>query len=71
LKNMYIQCTIGSGAGTGAIYQSIDSNLAASVTQVSGKYVITIPSSITLIRTLNDGLAQAPLNFLLSCNGVR
>ena len=71
LKNMYIQCTIGSGAGTGAIYQSVDSNLTASVTQVGGKYVINIPSSITLTRTLNDGLAQAPLNFLLNCNGVR
>jgi hypothetical protein len=71
LKNMYIQCTIGSGAGTGAIYQSVDSNLTASVTHINGKYVITIPSNITLTRTFNDGLAQAPLNFLLSCNEVR
>jgi hypothetical protein len=71
LKNMYIQCTFGSGAGTGAIYQSIDSNLTASVTQVNGKYVITIPASITLALTLNDGLVQAPQNFSFSCNGVR
>jgi len=71
LKNMSIQCTIGSGVGTGAIYQSVDSSLTATVTQADGKYVITIPSGVTLTRTVNDGLAQAPTTFVLTAEKVR
>jgi hypothetical protein len=59
------------GLGSGAIYESVDSNTTATVKQVDSKFVVSITTPVTLTRTLNDGLAQAPQNFALSSNEVR
>jgi len=71
LKYMHVKCIVLSGVGTAAWYESTDGNLKASVTQVDGKYVVTIPSGTTLVRTYNDGLTQAPDNFVLLADRVR
>ncbi len=70
-KTMSIQCNVTNGSGSGAIYESVDSNTTATVKQVDSKFVVSITTPVTLTRTLNDGLAQAPQNILLSCNEVR
>jgi len=71
LKYMHVKCIVLSGAGTAAWYESTDGNLKASVTQVDGKYVVTIPTGTELTRTYNDGLTQAPNNFVLLADRVR
>ena len=71
VKNMHIKCTIASGTGTGAIYDSSDSNITVNVTKVDGKFVIDIPLGITLTRTLNDGMANPPTNFILTAQKIR
>lgn len=71
LKTMYIRCYVSNAAGSGAMYESIDSNLTATVTQVEGKFVVTITEPVTLTRILNDNFPQAPQTFTLKCNKVR
>lgn len=70
-KTMYIKCLVSNGLGNGAMYESIDSNLSAIVTQVDGKFVVSITEPITLTRIYNDGFVQAPQTFTLTCNKVR
>lgn len=70
-KYMHIRCIVLSSVGTAATYDSTDGNLIASVTQVDGKYVVTISTSTSLTQTLNDGLVQAPNSFVLTADKVR
>ncbi|UPT69850.1 MAG: hypothetical protein M0D53_11985 [Flavobacterium sp. JAD_PAG50586_2] len=71
LKTMYIKCFVSNGLGNGAMYESMDSDLTATVTQVDGKSVVTITEPVTLTRTYNDNFPQAPQTFTLTCNKVR
>ncbi|MEJ7646071.1 MAG: hypothetical protein WKF87_15865 [Chryseolinea sp.] len=71
LKYMHVKCIVLSGAGTAAWYESTDGHLKASVAQVDGKYVVTVPTGTELTRTYNDGLTQAPDNFVLLADRVR
>lgn len=70
-KIMSIRCIVSNGLGSGATYESIDSNKAATVTQVNGKFVVLINEPITLNLTTNNGLSQAPQTFTFRCNNVR
>ncbi|WP_412476241.1 hypothetical protein [Flavobacterium sp. TBRC 19031] len=70
-KIMDIRCIVSNGLGSGATYESIDSNLTATVTQINGKFVVLINEPITLNRTSNNGLSQAPQTFTFRCNNVR
>jgi hypothetical protein len=70
-KLLDIRCIVSDGLGNGASYSSIDSNLSATVTQVNGKFVVTITEPVTLNLTMNDGISQAPQTFTFRCNNVR
>lgn len=71
LNYMVISCSVSDGAGHGAMYKSIDSNTAATVTKVDGRFVVTVPTAITLTKTLDDGLANAPATMTFKSNKVR
>lgn len=70
-KTLYIRCFVTNGLGSGAMYESIDSNLPATITNANGNFLISIEQPITLTRILNDGFEQAPQTFTLICNKVR
>ena len=71
LKYMHIRCLIASGNGTGAIYDSIDSNVSATISIVDGKFVVVIPSGVILNRVLNEGMTNPPASFTLVAQKVR
>ena len=71
LNYMHIRCQIASGNGTGAVYDSSDSNVTATVTQVNGKFVVNIPNNVVLTRTSNDGMVNPPNTFNLTAQKVR
>lgn len=70
-KTMYIKCMVSNGSGGGAMYESLDSNVNATVTQVDGKFVVTITEPVTISRIYVDNFPQAPQTFTLKCNKVR
>ncbi|WP_310556015.1 hypothetical protein [Flavobacterium sp.] len=71
LNYMNIQCVVYDLAGKGAIYESsIDSNVSVTVEEVNGKLVITCADLITLTKTLDDGLANAPETMTFTCDKV-
>lgn len=70
-KLIDIRCIVSDGLGNGASYSSIDTDLSATVTQVNDKFVITISEPVTLNRTTNNGIPQAPQNLTFRCNNVR
>ena len=70
-KTLLVECIIGDGLGNTAKYESVDSNLAATVTQQNGEFLVTITEPITLTRVYNNGLSEAPETFTLKCNKVR
>lgn len=71
LKYMHIRCQIASGNGTGAVYDSTDSNIMANVALENGKFIITIPNGAILTRTSNDGMVNPPNNFTLTAQKVQ
>lgn len=68
---MHVRCIVMSSVGTGATYDSMDGDLTALVTQVDGKYLVTIFSGTSLTRTANDGLTESPDSFILTADKVR
>ena len=70
-KTMYIRCFVSNGSGGGAMYETTNSNVNATVTQVEGKFVVTITEPVTITRIYADNFPQAPQTFLLKCNKVR
>lgn len=71
LNYMAISCSVSDGAGHGAIYKSVDSDITATVTKVDGKFVVTVPNAITLTKILDDGLPNAPTTMTFKSNKVR
>lgn len=71
LNYMVISCSVSDGAGRGAIYKSIDSDITATVTKADGKFLVTVPNAITLTKTLDDGLPNAPTTMTFKSNKVR
>lgn len=71
LNYMTISCSVSDGAGHGAMYKSIDSDITATVTKVDGKFVVTVPNAVTLTKTLDDGLPNAPTTMTFKSNKVR
>jgi len=71
LKYMHIRCQIASGNGTGAVYDSVDSNVTATITRVNGKFVVNIPNNVILTRSSNDGMVNPPANFTLTAQKVQ
>lgn len=70
LNYMTISCFVSDGAGHGAMYKSIDSDITATVTKVNDKFVVTVPTGITLTKTLDDGLVNAPVTMTFKSNKV-
>ena len=71
MKYMHIRCQITSGTGTGAVYDSTDSNVAATVTQANGKFVVNITNNVVLTRSSNDGMTNPPATFTLTAQKVQ
>lgn len=71
LNYMTISCFVSDGAGHGAMYKSIDSDNSATVTKVNDKFVVTVPNAITLTKTLDDGLVNAPATMTFKSNKVQ
>lgn len=71
LPYMSIKCTVTDAAGKGAIYSSIDSSVSATVTMVNDKLVVDLPESITMNKTFDDGLENAPATMTFKCRKVR
>lgn len=71
LPYMSIKCTVTDTAGKGAIYSSNDSALNATVTKVGDQFVIDVPESITMTKTFDDGLENAPATMNFKCQKVR
>lgn len=71
LKYMNIKCIVSNAAGAGAIYESIDTDIGVIVTKVENKFVITTNEPITLNKTFDDGLPNAPVTINFTCDNVR
>ena len=71
LKYMNIKCMVSNAAGAGAIYESVNTNIAVTVKKVNNKFVITASEPITLNKTLDDGLVNAPTSMTFTCDNLR
>ena len=66
VRNMNVTCIVSNAAGAGAIYESGDTNIPVTVTKVNNKFVITATAPITISKTLDDGLQNAPATMTLN-----
>jgi len=66
VRNMNVTCIVSNAAGAGAIYESGDTNIPVTVTKVNNKFVITATAPITVSKTLDDGLQNAPTTMTLN-----
>lgn len=66
-KYLQISCTVTDMNGNGAIYDSVDTTIPATVTLVNGKFVVTINQDVTLNKVLDDDL-DAPQTVTFKCN---
>ncbi len=71
LNYMNVKCMVTDAAGKGAIYESVDSGVEIDVKKEDGKFVITGTKEISLTKTLDDGLANAPATMTFKCNKVK
>ena len=71
LNYMNIKCTVYDLAGSGAVYESSDSGVTATVANVDGKLVVTAGNDIVLTKTFDDGLVNAPATIIFKCDRVR
>lgn len=70
LQYINIKCTVSDVAGKGAVYESTDTNNPIIIKKVNNSFVLTASESITLTRTLDDGLANAPSTLTFVCDKV-
>lgn len=70
LQYMNIKCTVSDVAGNGAIYESTDTNNPVLVKKVNNSYILTASEPITLTKTKDDGLANAPSTLTFVCDKV-
>jgi hypothetical protein len=68
---MHIKCIVTDLAGKGAAYESVDSSTTINVEKVGGKFIITAANGITLTKTLDDGLVNAPTTMVFKCDKVK
>lgn len=66
VRNMNVTCIVSNAAGAGAVYESGDTNIPVIVTKVNNKFVITATAPITISKTLDDGLQNAPATMTLT-----
>ena len=71
LKYMNIKCIVTNAAGLGASYESIDTDVSIIVTKVNNKFVITASQPLTLTKTYDNGLPNAPTTINFKCDNVR
>lgn len=71
LNYINIKCTVYDLAGSGAIYESSDSNVTTTVTSTDSKLVVTAPNEIVLTKTADDGLVNAPATISFKCDRLR
>lgn len=71
LNYMNVKCMVTDAAGKGAIYESVDSSVELEVKKEDGKFVISGPKEISLTKTLDDGLANAPATMTFTCDKVK
>ena len=70
-KFMNIKCLVTNAAGSGATYESTDTNNTIVVTKVDNKFIVTASEPITLTKTYDDGLPNAPSTIIFKCDKVR
>jgi hypothetical protein len=70
-KYVQIKCTVSNVAGLGAVYESSHTATNLVIAQDGTQFVITANNSVSLTKTLNDGLPDAPTTVTFGCNKVR
>jgi hypothetical protein len=70
-KYVQIKCTVSNVAGVGAIYESSHTNTSLSIAMEGTQFVVTSKNAVTLTKTLNDGLPDAPATVSFESTKVR
>ncbi|NHM07575.1 hypothetical protein G4D82_10110 [Flavobacterium sp. CYK-4] len=71
LKYLHIECIAVDSAGKTAIYESVDTSISATVTKVENLFVVDVPDQVTLTKTYDGGLENAPGTMTFKCQKVR
>jgi hypothetical protein len=70
-KYVQIKCTVSNVAGVGAVYESSHTSTALSIALDGTQFVVTSKNAVTLTKTFDDGLPDAPATISFECTKVR
>lgn len=70
-KYVQIKCTVSNVAGVGAVYESSHTSTALSIALDGTQFVVTSKNAVTLTKTFDDGLPDAPVTISFECTKVR